>query len=223
MPFVLFVTGTLLGYNSLVSLSRIPELVTIPTNLLLGTGLLGAARRQGLSSDELGIREQGLGRALGLGIGLGAVAFIGAALASSMAGRSADRHGAEAVRSYRGWRLALKLLFQVPVATALVEEVAFRGVLFAAIKRRASQGWAVGVSTAVFALWHVPSTLGKLPRGTSPLSTTAIRSLPGPLVGTAVLGLALAGLRIRTRSIWAGVPFHAGFNAGGVVGAVRHR
>jgi membrane protease YdiL (CAAX protease family) len=211
----------LLAYNAVVSLGRVPELWSIFTNLTLGGLLFLVCRAIGLSWDEVGLRKKHLVRWLLLGSALGVLATLAASFASSS--KLAEEFSATQVELYEGWRLAVKLLIHIPIATALVEEFAFRGVLFGLWMRTASTVRVVFGTSIFFALWHVPSTLAKNPPCVSLASFSSLRNVGLSMLGTLLLGLALALARLWTGSIWAGVPFHAGFNAGGVIGTLLRR
>ena len=83
---------------------------------------------------------------------------------------------------------AVLLILVAPV----VEETFFRGFVFPGIGRRYGMWWGATVSAALFAAMHV--SLGAL----------------FPLF---VMGLLLAWVYFRTRSIWACIGFHAAYNS----------
>jgi membrane protease YdiL (CAAX protease family) len=215
---VVLLSVALLGYNSLVSLSRIPELWAFFANLGLGGALLLLTRRIALSSEEAGLRAQSFLKKLGLGIGIGIVVFAGVVLAISAA--DANKFGAVEASKYEGWGLLLKLAIYIPIGTALVEEFAFRGVLLGVWQRVTARWKAVVGSSIIFSVWHIPSTLGTIPTESWSAGST-LKDVVIAMVGTLLLGLFLGFLRLRTGAIWAGVPLHAAFNAGGVVGVLR--
>ncbi|MGY3040524.1 membrane protease YdiL (CAAX protease family) [Rhodanobacter sp. TND4EL1] len=94
--------------------------------------------------------------------------------------------------------LALVVVSLGPV----VEELLFRGVLFSALTRRWGAGWAVGISSLVFALVHLPGL------------DYQWYALPNLLL----LALLLAMLRLRSASIWPGAVAHGLNNLMAVVG-----
>lgn len=73
------------------------------------------------------------------------------------------------------------------------EEIFFRGYMMAALLRRGGALWAVTISTAVFALFHIPN---------SPLTICMV----------ALLGAVLALYMLRTGSIWGAMGLHAAWN-----------
>jgi sodium transport system permease protein len=84
----------------------------------------------------------------------------------------------------------LWLLLLVAVVPAICEEVLFRGVFLSGIRRRMTPMRAILLNGIVFGAFHVPSA-------------TVYRLLP-----SAVLGMLLAWVVLRTRSIWPAMVMH---------------
>ncbi len=89
-----------------------------------------------------------------------------------------------------GWRVALAVL--ATTLGPLVEELLFRGVLLSALLRRFRVGWSMAISALVFALAHLPGL------------QFAWYALPDLML----LALALAALRLASRSLWPAVLAH---------------
>ena len=86
----------------------------------------------------------------------------------------------------------------VAVAVApLIEEFLFRGFLLTGFSNALGRWPAMLITTILFTLTHVPRTGGRLP----------------PLVSIALLGTLALVARMRTRSLWPGMAFHASYNA----------
>ncbi|HEY1588358.1 MAG TPA: type II CAAX endopeptidase family protein [Rhodanobacter sp.] len=92
------------------------------------------------------------------------------------------------------WRIVLVLV--VVSVGPVVEELLFRGVLLSALWQRWRTGWAVALSSLMFALVHLPGLQWQW------------FALPDLLL----LALALAWLRLRSGSIWPGVLAHGVHN-----------
>jgi len=88
------------------------------------------------------------------------------------------------------WRIPLVLI--VVSLGPMVEELLFRGVLLSTLLQRWGAGWAVAISSLMFALVHLPGLQWQW------------FGLPDLLL----LALLLAWLRLRSRSIWPGVLAH---------------
>ena len=89
-----------------------------------------------------------------------------------------------------GWRIALALL--ATTLGPLVEELLFRGVLLSALLQRFRVGWSMAISALAFALAHLPGL------------QFAWYALPDLML----LALALAALRLASRSLWPAVLAH---------------
>ncbi|MBQ4854147.1 CPBP family intramembrane metalloprotease [Rhodanobacter sp. B2A1Ga4] len=129
--------------------------------------------------------------ALAVAAGL-AAPFLGAVLTQWLA------HGHTVTQDIRqiggntppGLRLPLVLV--VVCVGPLVEELLFRGVLLSALMKRVHVGWAVAGSSLLFALVHLPGLQYQW------------YALPNLIL----LALLLAGLRLRSGSIWPAVLAH---------------
>ncbi len=97
------------------------------------------------------------------------------------------------------WRIPLVLM--VAGLGPLVEELLFRGVLLSALLQRWRVGWAIAVSSLLFAMAHLPGLQYQW------------YALPDLLL----LALGLAWLRLRSGSIWPSVLAHSTNNLLAVV------
>jgi len=112
-------------------------------------------------------------------------------------------------------------MVRVPLGTVLLEEVAFRGVLWAMIARRRGVWWATGASSALFGLWHVAPALrladvnaaAAAVFGSGPFGQTL--AVSAAAVGTAVAGAVFCELRRRSGSLLTPAALHWALNGGG--------
>ena len=120
--------------------------------------LLWLARLAGLSWAELGLGAGTWRRGLRwAGAEIGVVAVVLAAGAALPLTRAAFRDS----RYHLAWPEALLTAFVlIPVGTVLLEEVAFRGVLWALLRRLRGTVTATAVSSVLFGVWHVLPSLG---------------------------------------------------------------
>lgn len=186
-------------------------------DLILAFGLIAWLRWSGLGRDELGIggsatraiRQGAVGAGAGLLLTAAPVAFI--VIAPAFTGGSAEAQGAA---DMSGAEFAYRALIFIPIATALSEELMFRGALFGAWQRQGGTTMAVVASSVVFALWH-----GVIGFGT--VADAGVVSHPAlvgggyvlVLTGLLIAGVVLAWLRARTGSIAAPVGLHWSVNA----------
>ncbi len=204
------VAAGLVAYNNL--LNRWPPFngaLYVPLNLACAAALVILAGAADVSWQALGLEPQAADL-LGGGIAatvLTAPVFV-AARHPATAGLVAD----ERVRGLRGTALAYQVLIRIPLGTALLEEVAFRGVL-PALFGGPSVSAALWSSVA-FGLWHVAPTINLIEanRPATP-SRTRMAVVLGTVVFTAAVGAFLVWLRWRTGSLSAGFALHACVNS----------
>jgi membrane protease YdiL (CAAX protease family) len=183
--------------------------------------LLALARLSGLSWAELGLGPGTWRRGAAwaaAAIGIVALAMtIGAALPAT---RGAFRDS----RYHLGWAQALVTAFiLIPVGTVLVEEVAFRSVLWGLIRRQRGPAVATVASSALFGLWHILPSMGltasspaigsAIGRGRSAQEATVL----GTVAFTAVSGVVFCELRRRSGSVLAPAGLHWAVNGLGVL------
>jgi uncharacterized protein len=189
----------------------------VGTGLVAGPLIAGLlvflARRAGLSWDDLGLARRRLRR--GAGWAALAVAVVAAVYLVAIA-----FPGLRAVFLDVRYRLdadsaLLKALLLIPLSTILLEEIAFRGVLFGLLHQRQRATWALGFSSVLFGLWHVfPS----LPDSGFPYLPANEFAAIATVVGiTALLGLLLCELRRRSGSLLAAAAGHWAANGLGVL------
>lgn len=89
---------------------------------------------------------------------------------------------------------ALRVLMVVMVVCAapFVEELVFRGVLLSGLTHKLSVGWAILVSAVIFGCAHLPDF-----------------NVWYPIPALILLGLGMAWVRVRSRSLWPSVTLHA--------------
>jgi membrane protease YdiL (CAAX protease family) len=192
--------GALALYDVLRS-TVIPDGAHFVTNVLMVSliALLAAAART--SAAELGLARRHAGAGLRLGLLVTAAVGLAVAVAAALgdvSGIGTDPSGLEAVD------LWLQVLVEIPLATVLFEELAFRGLLVALLERLTTPTRALVWQSLLFGLWHVPGAFG----GDAPLD-----GLPGwvgrsalvlgTVAATAVAGALFHLLRRRSSSLLA--------------------
>lgn len=153
-------------------------------------------------------------------------ALIGVAVASIISlplfGVALRRPGAIAdarVSDLQGPALAYQLFIRIPIGTALLEEFAFRGVLFAALERDGTSGllW----SSVVFALWHVSPGLNMARTNRPDISAKGLVLIVLLTIAwTFIAGIFLVSLRVRSDGLVLGWGLHAGVNSLATLAAV---
>jgi membrane protease YdiL (CAAX protease family) len=213
------------GYG--VALDRLlPRRFHVLTNPVAAVAITGLARAAGVRRAGQGLHPR---RALaGLAAGIGASVPVIGVIAAGLAVPATRR-------LFRDERLALltgreavyEALVRIPIATALAEEIVFRGALLGVLLRRHPPLTAAALSSALFGLWHllpgseilsagaagrVTATNGQV---TSAAATAALGYAPAAMtvLATTAAGWGLAELRLRTGSVIAPTIAHAALNS----------
>ncbi|TYP88946.1 CPBP family intramembrane glutamic endopeptidase [Blastococcus xanthinilyticus] len=196
----------------------------VPGNAVATVLVLVAARGAGLSWAELGLARGRLGAGLRWGVVCAGLVAAGCAVGVAVPALRPLLADARAAGTGAG-ALAVELLVRIPVGTVLWEEVAFRGVLLAALARLLPRPRAVWGSAAVFGVWHIRPTLSAAAAndltGSGPGTVLVVAA--GCLV-TVVAGALFAWLRLRSGSLLAPVLVHLATNTLGLLAAAAaHR
>ena len=175
-------------------------------------GLTAVARLAGLSWQDLGLGP-GTWRP-GLRWAAVEIAIVGLVLAAAAA-LPLTREAFRDTRYRLDWGNALLTsLVLIPIGTVLVEEVAFRGVLWGLLREVKGTTTATVVSSALFGLWHVLPSLGlsanneaitgTVGTGKSAQTTTVLATV----LFTALSGVVFCEVRRRSGSILASAGLH---------------
>jgi CAAX protease family protein len=213
----------ILGVSNVLLNRRVSPPMQVPAALAASALLLLLARRSGATLSELGLAPQdaprGIRVGLAAGIPIGAIAAVGAFVPGT-------------ARFFRDERIvgagtleaAHQLLIRIPLATAAAEELMFRGALDAILSRRRSRAGAALISAGLFGTWHILPALDRsltnpgLQRVHSGGKAKQAMIIVSVCAVTAVSGLALSGLRVRSGSIIAPILVHFAANSGAFFG-----
>jgi membrane protease YdiL (CAAX protease family) len=207
----------LAGYNNLAGARPWHRRWYPAVNALAASVALGAAAASGLTASDLGLRRDRL-RA-GLRVGSAAAAPVMAAFGlAALTPATRPLLDDQRIAGLNRRQLAYDVLLRIPVGTAAWEEIAFRGVFLAALRRVLAEPAATAVGSAVFGLWHIRPTAEALAvnrlaagRGARILAVTTV------VAGTAGAGAVLCRLRERSGSLAAPVLVHLASNCAGAL------
>lgn len=190
----------------------VPDALYVPWAIASTAALLAVAVRvDGRSWADLGLAREQVPRGLrwgGVLVGSVLVIYLLALAVPS----TRDLFRDERVEDWSLLRTTYAALVRVPLGTVLLEEVAFRAVLPALLVVRTRTWVAVGVSAALFGLWHVLPSLGL--ETVNPVADDTIGRLPGwvtvvsSVVSTAAVGVWFSFLRHRSDSLLAPMALH---------------
>ncbi|MPZ14372.1 MAG: CPBP family intramembrane metalloprotease [Chloroflexi bacterium] len=178
-----------------------------PIHLTVLAFVLAWAFADRLTARDLGIGAQGLTRSALTGLLLGALGsvpirlFFAFPLVTNNALRHPEFQGIGLGRLF--WLIGAQFL----IGTAVVEEVAFRGLLHAKLARLVGERRALVVGSAIFAAWHIVITWYNLRRSNLPPRLFPIL-YPATLAVLSGAGLLFGGLRQYTGNLVASVIAH---------------
>jgi CAAX protease family protein len=211
------VTATLVGANVLAHRIVPGSYAAVSAGLVVV--LIAVIRWCGLTARELGLARADALRGLRWGaVAAGAVVGACGLVFAVPALRDLVAPGGDS------WPdVAVRLLVAIPLRTVLPEELAFRGVLWALLRRSGGRWTATLVSSVLFGLWHVLPALSGGPAnaslagavGAGPVAVAA--RVVGTVLFTAVAGVLLCGLRAGSGSLLAPAALHWAANSTGAV------
>jgi membrane protease YdiL (CAAX protease family) len=178
--------------------------------------LLWLARLAGLSWQELGLGpgtwRRGLTWAAAI-IGLAAIVLAaGAALPLTRDAFRDSRYHLDLAHAL------LTAFVLIPVGTVLLEEIAFRGVLWGLLRRTGGTVVATTVSSALFGLWHILPSLGlatdneAIGNAVGQGRSAQVIAVLGTVAFTGLSGVVFCELRRRSGSILAPAALHWAVN-----------
>ncbi|MGW1887825.1 CPBP family intramembrane glutamic endopeptidase [Streptomyces sp. NPDC001970] len=218
MRMLILAVVVLAAANVLVN--RLGPGLYVPVCVVTAAVLVLIARRSGITWDELGLGRSSARRGLRWGLVLvGAVLLVYAVGLALPFTRDAF-HDERAAELSAG-QLVYRVLVRVPFGTVLLEEIAFRGVLWAMMRRRWGAAWATAVSSAMFGLWHIQPSRGLTGSNAAVealfgTGTTAVAlSVTAAVLGTALAGVVFCELRRRSGSLIPPMALHCALNSVG--------
>jgi len=207
----------LILYNNLVNL--LPQQLHDRWYVLVNLGFLAvlvlwAIVYHGIDRTVLGLRwpKAGWSALWGLGVGLVVISPLFVLLA--FPSFYSDKINDPRLSGLNASDLVYRAAVRIPLGTALFEEMAFRGLLFAALMRFGI-AQAIWASSLVFALWHIMPTWELIQASTLADLSVPLKgmALIGGLLATFVGGLLFALLRRRTGSVTGPIVAHATINS----------
>jgi len=213
----------LVGYANVISNEVLDEVWHIPFNLgILGIAIL-VARRAGTTWTTMGLRTDKIRRGVTVGGAVIAVIIVGVVIGVAMPATRELFRDDRIIENSVGWVL-FQAFVRIPLATALYEEVLFRGIVFGMLIRRRSPLVAGILTSVLFGLWHVLPTLDTLQTNPAGDVFTGIVGLAiamiGAIAGTFVAGLAFLWVRLYANSTYASVLAHIGTNSVAILGSL---
>ena len=201
--------GLLLVNLLLVALPPVWDVIGAVAGTVAAVSL---ARRRGLSWQAMGL---GSGTwASGLRWGACAVLVVLAFYAGSLV-LPFTRDITNDLAAPPGASVWATALLVIPLRTVILEELIFRGALWAFVERRSGSRWALVGTAIAFGFWHVAPAMSLADRTDSSVGVAIL----AVVVFTFLSGLVLGELRRRSGSVLASAAFHWATNGLGLIAA----
>jgi membrane protease YdiL (CAAX protease family) len=219
---LVFILG-LAGYANIIANEVLEDMWHIPFNLgVLGVALL-VARRAGTTWTTMGLRPDRVRRGVIVGGAVIAVIALGVMIGIAIPGTRDLFRDERIIDNSVPWVL-FQAFVRVPLATALYEEVLFRGIVFGMLVRRRSPLVAGLVTSVLFGFWHILPTIDTLqtnPAGNLFVGAIGLLiAIGGAIAGTFLAGLVFLWIRLYANSTYASVLTHIGTNSIALLGSL---
>jgi membrane protease YdiL (CAAX protease family) len=211
------------GYNNLAGAQPWHRRWYPAVNALAAAAALAAGAASGLTPADLGLQRDRLRGGFRLGTAAAAPVVAAFGLAALVPGgrRLLDD---QRIAGLDRRQLAYQVLLRIPVGTVAWEEIAFRGVLQAALRRVLAEPFATAVGASVFGVWHIRPTAEALAVNRLAAGGGArVLAVAGVAAGTAGAGALLCLLRERSGSLVAPVLLHLAANCAGPLASALAR
>jgi membrane protease YdiL (CAAX protease family) len=217
--FALACCAVLAAYNNVLGVHPWHNRRYVRVNLGATGAALAAAALSGLTPADLGL---GRGRWLPGRTGYRLAATVAAGwLLIAVVPAARPLLGDKRITSLDGRAAAYQALIRIPVGTALWEEIAFRGVLQAALRRVMPKTTAIAVTSCVFGVWHIRPTLQAMrANGLAGTRGRAVAGVAAAVATTTAGGVLFSWLRERSGSLTAPILLHVATNSGGLITAL---
>ncbi|HLX52182.1 MAG TPA: CPBP family intramembrane glutamic endopeptidase [Streptosporangiaceae bacterium] len=218
VTFIIVSSAALTAYNNVIGAQPWHHRWYTPANACAAAGALAAARASGLTPADLGL-GRGAWRPGRLGSTLAAATVAGYLTAAVL---PATRRFLDDKRvthlDRRG--LLYQVAYRIPIGTVLWEEIAFRGVLQAALRRVLPEPATIAVASGVFGVWHIRPAVGALRiNGLAGDRRQMTARVTAVVAVTAAGGALFSWLRARSGSLTTPVLLHLTTNCAGLLAA----
>jgi uncharacterized protein len=208
--------AALLAYNGVIGAQPWHRRWYAAVNAGAAGAALAAASASGLTAADLGL-GRGTWRPGRLGSGLPAATAAGWLVAAAVPATRPLLND-KRISSLDGRGLAYQVAFRIPVGTVMWEEIAFRGVLQAALRRVLPEPAAIAVTSGVFGVWHIRPTAAALRVNGLVGDRGQVRArVAAGVAASAGAGVLFSWLRARSGSLAAPVLLHLATNCVGLV------
>ena len=211
----------LLAYGTLLA-KYVPLKAHIGANFFAAILTIMFGLLIGLSLPEMGLTLTGVKSFVLISLAATAVIFIGT-FAVSFLPFLKHIFLNESFANARKRKIFFEAGFRIPLGTALVEEILFRGVLLGILLQSHSALTASLIAAVVFGLWHIMPSINSIESNSAVQERLREKSLHtfgsvfGIVVVTAIAGFFFSWLRILSGTIFTTWLVHWAINSSGAV------
>jgi membrane protease YdiL (CAAX protease family) len=213
------ILGLLVLYNPVLNL-LLPESTHIVANLGFAVLVAVVARKGGATRDNLGLRRDMVGRGLAVGAVVLAAIGVGVVILTAVPA-TREFFADDRFVAVSPWEMVYEAAVRIPLGTAAVEELLFRGVLLGLLLRRRPVWAAATIAAVLFGFWHVIPAFDAINTNPAGDLVEGPLALAGSVLGTvAFTGLVAFGftwLRFRGNSLLTPILAHVATNSFGYV------
>ncbi len=225
-PTHLIQLGLILGlvfYANIISNEVLSTAWHIPFHLgILGIALV-IARAAGTTWTAMGLRPDRAMRGVKVGAIVMGIIALGIAIAIAIPATRELFEDERIIDATIG-SVLFQAFVRIPLATALYEEVLFRGIVFGMLMRRHKPIVAGVLTSVLFGFWHILPTLDTIqtnPAGDAFSGAAGIAvAIFGSVLGTGAAGIGFLLVRLYANSTWAAVLMHIGTNSIAMLGSL---
>lgn len=216
IAFAVGSSAALAAYNNVIGAQPWHHRWYTPVNAGAAGLALAAARASGLTVADLGLRAWRPGR-----MGSALAAATAAGYLTAAAGPATRRFLADQrVAHLDPGGVLYQVTYRIPVGTVLWEEIAFRGVLQAALRRVMPEPATIAVASGVFGVWHIRPAVGALRiNGLAGDRRQVAARVSAVVAVTGAGGALFSWLRARSGSLATPVLLHLTTNCVGLLAA----
>lgn len=202
----------------LVDHRRLPPARQVPAHAAVGPAAVLVALLLGADRDTLGLDPRRVPAGLVAGFQAAAVTVVSVAVAANVPALEpffADPRVAGATDA----EVRHKALVEIPVGTVFYEELVFRSALLGLALDELPARQAVLLTSGLFGLWHVLPALEDRNHNEAVASYPLVATIGPTVASTALAGLWLSRLRLRSGSVVAPMLAHLASNVSALVAA----
>ena len=185
----------------------VPSRAHLWFNLALTGAVAWRIRRVGLTASDVGVAPRQLRS--GAATGAACFAVVGGTIVAAAAAPWTSGFFEDERAEVGAAAMVARVALVIPLGTVLLEELAFRGLLLAQLRRVTTTTRAVATTAVGFGAWHVVTAWNSSSGSTS----ARVGAVVATVAVTTIAGAAFGALRVRTDSLVPPAAVHVATNS----------